>query len=122
MPLVKKQISIAAGATSDQVLTGTPYEYVSEGTRLVVAAASSSAGAAGADVTLDFKVNNAEFSSDCSVSALSTSVPFGWSGNSTYVMNDMVTTGSIRNRPVITFKNGTSGTVTVQVAVFIGNP
>ena len=28
MPLVKKKISIAAGATSEQVLAGTTYEYV----------------------------------------------------------------------------------------------
>ena len=28
MPLVKKKLSIAAGATSDQVLAGTTYEYV----------------------------------------------------------------------------------------------
>jgi len=35
-------------------------------------------------------------------------------------MNDMVTTGGIRNRPVITFTNGTGGTRTVDVAVFIG--
>lgn len=122
MPLVKKKLSIASGATSEQVLTGTPYEYVSEGTRLVVAAGTDTAGAAGADVTMDFKVNNAEFSNDVSVSAVSASLPFGWSGNSTYVLNDMVTSGSIRNRPVITFRNGTAGTVVVDVAIFIGNP
>ena len=29
MPLVKKRLSIAAGATSDQVLAGTTYESVS---------------------------------------------------------------------------------------------
>ena len=28
MPLVKKRLSVAAGATSDQVLAGTTYEYV----------------------------------------------------------------------------------------------
>ena len=39
MPLVKKRLSIAAGATSDQVLSGTTYEYVDPGTRIVVAAA-----------------------------------------------------------------------------------
>ena len=39
MPLVKKRLSIAAGATSDQVLAGTTYEYVDPGTRIVVAAA-----------------------------------------------------------------------------------
>ena len=34
MPLVKKRLSIAAGATSDQVLAGTTYEYVDPGTRI----------------------------------------------------------------------------------------
>ena len=37
-----------------------------------------------------------------------------------YVMNDMVTTGQVRNRPVITFTNKTAATRTVDVAVFIG--
>ena len=41
MPLVKKNITLAAGATSDQILQGTTYEYVDPGTRLVVAAAES---------------------------------------------------------------------------------
>lgn len=119
MPLVKKKISIAAGATSDQVLTGTTYEYVDPGTRIVVASAVSAAGAAGADTTMDFTVNNAEFSKNASVSTLVTGQPFGWN-NTGYVMNDMVTTGQVRNRPVITFTNGTASTVTVDVAIFIG--
>ena len=118
MPLVKKRISVAAGATSDQVLSGTTYEYVDPGTRLVIAASTSAAGAAGSDVTMDFTVNNAEFSKNASVSTLVTGEPFGWNGN--YVMNDMVTTGQVRNRPVITFTNGTAATRTVDVAVFIG--
>ena len=119
MPLVKKKLSIAAGATSEQVLAGSTYEYLDPGTRIVVAAAVDTAGAAGADTTMDFTVNNAEFSKDASVSTLVTGQPFGWS-NTGYVMNDMVTTGSVRNRPVITFTNGTAGTVVVDVAVFIG--
>jgi len=119
MPLVKKKISIAAGATSDQILAGTTYEYVDPGTRIVVAAAVGTAGAPGADTTMDFTVNNAEFSKDASVSTLVTGQPFGWS-NTGYVMNDMVTTGQVRNRPVITFTNGTASTVTVDCAVFIG--
>ena len=119
MPLVKKRLSVAAGATSDQVLAGTTYEYVDPGTRIVVAAATDTAGAAGADVTMDFTVNNAEFSKNASISTLVTGQPFGWN-NTGYVMNDMVTTGQVRNRPVITFTNGTSGTRTIDVAVFIG--
>ena len=118
MPLVKKKLSIAAGATSDQVLSGTTYEYVDPGTRIVVAAAVDTAGTASADTTMDFTVNNAEFSKDASVSPLVTGEPFGWNGS--YVLNDMVTTGQVRNRPVITFTNGTAATRTVDVAVFIG--
>ena len=119
MPLVKKKLSIAAGATSDQVLAGTTYEYVDPGTRIVVASAVDTAGTATADTTMDFTVNNAEFSKNASVSALVTGQPFGWN-NTGYVMNDMVCTGQVRNRPVITFTNNTASTRTVDVAVFIG--
>ena len=120
MPLVKKKFSIAAGAVSDQILAGTTYEYVDPGTRIVVAAAVDTAGSATADTTMDFTVNNAEFSKDASVSTLVTGQPFGWN-NTGYVLNDMVTTGQVRNRPVVTFKNGTAGTRVVDVAIFIGS-
>ena len=118
MPLVKKKLSVAAGATSDQVLAGTTYEYVSANTRIVVAAAVDTAGTPSADTTMDFTVNNAEFSKDVSVSTLVTGEPFGWNGS--YVLNDMRTTGVERNRPVITFTNNTAATRTIDVAVFIG--
>ena len=119
MPLVKKKVSVAAGATSDQILAGTAYEYVDPGTRIVVAAAVDTAGTASADTTMDFTVNNAEFAKNASVSTLVTGQPFGWN-NTGYVMNDMVTTGQVRNRPIITFTNGTAATRTIDVAVFIG--
>ena len=41
MPLVKKELTLAAGATSEQILAGTTYEYVGPNTRLVVAAGAS---------------------------------------------------------------------------------
>ena len=122
MPLVKKRIFLAAGATSDQVLAGTTYEYVDPNTVLRVAAAVDTAGtSATADTTMDFTVNNAEFSRGVSVSALVTGEPFGASENSNYVLNNMVTTGAVRNRPIITFTNTTAATRTIDVAVFIGN-
>jgi len=55
------------------------------------------------------------------VSALVTGEPFGASENSSYTMNNMITTGAIRNRPIITFTNTTAATRTIDVAVFIGN-
>ena len=102
MPLVKKHISLAAGATSEQFLAGTSYEYVGPGTRLVVAAAAQDATGAlvqGVDsgVNMNFQVNNAEFSRDARVSLNGGGEPFGWKGG--YVMNDMVTTNAERNRP-----------------------
>lgn len=122
MPLVKKNIGLAPGATSDQVLAGTTYEYVGPNTRLVVAACSDTAGTASGQtdtaVVMNFNVNNAEFARDATVSGFSPGEPFGWKGN--YVMNDMITTAVERNRPIITFTNNGSVTAFVQVAVFIG--
>jgi hypothetical protein len=103
-------------------LSGTTYEYVDANTVIRVAAAVDTAGTSTtADTTMNFTVNNAEFSRDASVSALVTGEPFGASEQSSYTMNNMITTGAIRNRPIITFTNTTSGTRTIDVAVFIGN-
>ena len=118
MPLVKKRLTVAAGATSDQVLQGTTYEYVDPGTRLVVAAADDT-GTFSGDVVMNFTVNNAEFAKDASFSEKVTGEAFGWN-NTGYVMNDMITTGQVRNRPVITFTNNSGASATVDVAVFIG--
>jgi len=117
MPLVKNRLTIAAGATSDQVLQGTTYEYVDPGTQLVVAAQDAT-GTYSGQVTMNFTVNNAEFSKDAVVSERVTGEAFGWRGG--YVLNDMVTTGQVRNRPVISFTNGSGSSATVDVAVFIG--
>jgi len=58
MPLVKKRIFLAAGATSDQVLAGTTYEYLDQNSVIRVAAAVDTAGtSATADTTMDFTVN-----------------------------------------------------------------
>lgn len=117
MPLVKKRLTVAAGATSEQVLQGTTYEYVDPGTQLIVAAADNS-GTYSGDVVMNFTVNNAEFAKDAVVSEGVSGEAFGWRGG--YVMNDMITTGQVRNRPVITFTNNDSASATIDVAVFIG--
>lgn len=118
MPLVKKNLTLAAGATSDQILVGTPYEYVGPNTRLVVAAAEST-GTYSGNVTMNFKVNNTEFSSDVAVSEKVTGEAFGWN-NTGYVLNDTVTVGAERNRPVVTFTNNDASSADVEVAIFIG--
>lgn len=123
MPLVKKHLSLAAGATSDQILAGSTYEYVGPNTRLVVAAAAQTGTGAAvpgddSSVVMNFNVNNAEFARDANVSVNVAGEPFGWKGN--YVMNDMITTAQDRNRPIITFTNNSASIREVDVAVFIG--
>ena len=118
MPLIKRKLAIASGATSDNVFANTTYQTVDAGTRIVVAAAVDTAGTATADTTMDFNVNNAEFSSNASVSTLVSGEAFGWNGTG-YVMNDMQTVGAV-NRPILTFTNGTAAQRTVDIAIFIG--
>ena len=60
MPLVKKRVTVASGATSDQILSGTTYEYVNPGTRIVVAAQDST-GTYEASTNLNFTVNAANY-------------------------------------------------------------
>jgi len=118
MPLVKKNITLAAGATSDQILAGTPYEYVSGSTQLTVAAAEST-GTYSGNVVMNFLINNTSFSDDVAVSEKVSGEAFGWKGG--YVLNDTITDpASVRNRPVITFTNNDAASVDIEVAVYIG--
>ena len=123
MPIVKKHLSLADGATSDQILAGTTYEYVGPNTRLVVAAQTQNTGGTvnngqNWDVKMNFNVNNAEFARDAAVSPAVSGEAFGWKGN--YVMNDMITTAAERNRPIITFTNNAGAQAEIDVVVFIG--
>ena len=78
MPLVQKTLTLAAGATSDNILANTNYEFVDGNVRLRVASAVDTAGtSATADTFLNVSVNNAEYSKDVSVPALVTGMPFG---------------------------------------------
>ena len=78
MPLVQKTLTLAAGATSDNILANTNYEFVDGNVRLRVASAVDTAGtSATADTFLNVSVNNAEYSKDVSVPALVTGQPFG---------------------------------------------
>ena len=127
MPLVSKVIKLTAGATSDQILQGTTYEYVGPNTRLIVAAAvphgtndtAPTTTTLNGNVTINFQVNNTTYSNNEAVQDMETGEPFGWKGR--YVLNDMVTQGQVRNRPIITLTNNTGGDIDgIKVSVFIG--
>ena len=72
-----------------------------------------------ADTFLNVSVNNAEYSKDVSVPALVDGQPFGVL-NGSYINNDLLTTGSQRNRVLVRFTNDTAATRTIRCGVFIG--
>ena len=120
MPLVQKTLTLAAGATSDNILANTNYEFVDGNVRLRVASAVDTAGtSATSDTFLNVSVNNAEYSKDVSVPALVSGQPFGVL-NGSYLNNDLLTTGSQRNRVLVRFTNDTGSQRTIRCGVFIG--
>ena len=119
MPLVQKTLTLAAGATSDNILANTNYEFVDGNVRLRVASAVDTAGtSATADTFLNVSVNNAEYSKDVSVPALVSGQPFGYN-NVSYQMNNFITSGRVRNRLNVQFVNNSGATRTIDVAIYI---
>jgi hypothetical protein len=118
MALEKQVLSLAAGATSAAVLTGTTYETLPPGRTVTVAAAHNGTEVAGGAVTMNFNMNNTELARNAAVSKRE-DAPFGYRGD--YILNQTVTPeDTVRSRPIITFTNNTSGTISViQYAVHI---
>lgn len=120
MPVIAQNLSIAAGATSANVFDNTNYQFVNEGTEIRVSAAVVGANdaAQGSNVNYRFTINNTEFADDAIVPTLVTGEPFT-DGAASYRTNSVIATGQSRNRPLLTFRNQTGGTVTVKFYVFI---
>lgn len=115
MALEKQVLSIAAGATSAAVLTGTTYETLPPGVAVTVAAATNATTAAGGPVVMNFQMNNTSLANNAAVSKLQDQ-PFGYDGP--YVLNRTVTPeDTVRSRPIITFTNNGSSTQLVEYAV-----
>ena len=120
MPVLANNVSLTAGSTSVNVFDNTNYQFINEGTEIRVSAAVVGAndGIQGANVNYRFTINNTEFADDAIVPALVTGQPFG-DGATSYRTNSVVATGQARNRPLLTFRNNTAGTLVVKFFVFI---
>ena len=120
MPVLANNVSLAAGASSANVFDNTNYQFINEGTEIRVNAAVVGAndGIQGANVNYRFTINNTEFADDAIVPALVTGEPFT-DGSASYRTNAVIATGQARNRPLLVFRNQTSGTLIVKFYVFI---
>jgi hypothetical protein len=120
MPVLANNISLTAGSQSVNVFDNSNYQFVNEGTELRISAAVVGAndGVQGANVNYRFTINNTEFADDAIVPTLVTGEPFT-DGAASYRTNSVIATGQARNRPLLVFRNQTSGTLVVKYYVFI---
>ena len=120
MPVIANNLSLTAGSSSTNIFDNTNYQFVNEGTEIRVSAAVVGAndGAQGANVNYRFTINNTEFADDAIVPTLVTGQPFT-DGATSYRTNSVIATGQSRNRPLLIFRNQTSGTLVVKFFVFI---
>ena len=120
MPVIANNVSLTAGSSSTNIFDNTNYQFVNEGTEIRVSSAVVGAndGIQGANVNYRFTINNTEFADDAIVPALVTGQPFT-DGATSYRTNAVIATGQSRNRPLLVFRNQTSGTLVVKFYVFI---
>ena len=120
MPVLANNVSLTAGSSSVNIFDNTNYQFVNEGTEIRVSAAVVGAndGAQGANVNYRFTINNTEFADDAIVPTLVTGEPFT-DGAASYRTNSVIATGQARNRPLLVFRNQTSGTLVVKYYIFI---
>ena len=122
MPLVKKRFTLADGATSDNVLANTNYEFLGPNVPVIIAAAVDDAGTGGSTgatvTTMNSTINNTELTANGSISALVSGEPFGYN-NVGYQMNNFVTSAGVRNRLNVQITNSSGATRTCDVAIFI---
>ena len=120
MPVLANNVSLTAGSSSLNIFDNSNYQFVNEGTELRISAAVVGAndGVTGSNVNYRFTINNTEFADDAIVPALVTGQPFT-DGAASYRTNSVIATGQSRNRPLLVFRNQTSGTLVVKYYVFI---
>jgi len=120
MPVIANNVSLTSGSSSTNVFDNTNFQFINEGTELRISAAVVGAndGIAGANVNYRFTINNTEFADDAIVPALVTGQPFT-DGAASYRTNTVFATGQARNRPLLVFRNQTSGTLVVKYYIFI---
>lgn len=121
MPVLANNVSLTAGSSSTNLFDNTNYQFINEGTSLRIygAVVGANDGVSGSNVNYRFTINNTEFADNAVVPALVTGQPFTGVDGGPYLLNNVIATGQARNRPLLVFKNETSGTLVVKFFIFI---
>ena len=127
MPLVSKDVTVAAGATTSNLMTGTVYEYLDGNVGFRINASAQDPTTAltekdESDVVMNFSVNNADLTKDGAVNVLLSGTQVSPIDISDYTMNDTRTTpGTVRNQMIVTFTNNSAASRLVKFRTFIQN-
>ena len=125
MPLVSQDVTVAAGATTANLMTGTVYEYLDGNVGVRINAAAQDPAAKleendASDVIMNFSVNNADLTKNGAVNVLLSGTNVGPVEVGDYTMNDTRTTpGTVRNQMVVQFTNNSAATRLVKFRAFI---
>ena len=121
MPVLANNVSLTAGSSSSNLFDNTNYQFINEGTALRIYGATVGAndGVSGSNLNYRFTINNTEFADNAVVPALVTGQPFTGVDGGPYLLNSVIATGQARNRPLLVFRNETSGTLVVKFFIFI---
>jgi len=110
MPLISGLVSVAANATSANVLAGSPFEFVAQPS--IIKLACTQAGAAASDITADFQIGGESLAQAANVSDRSAFPTF---------LDDIFVEAGAQagERLFLTFSNTTAGALVVQFLVDI---
>ena len=121
MPVLANNVSLTAGSSSANLFDNTNYQFINEGTALRIYGATVGAndGVSGSNLNYRFTINKTEIADNEVVPALVTGQPFTGVDGGPYLLNSVIATGQARNRPLLVFRNETSGTLVVKFFIFI---
>jgi len=117
MPTFGKNISLAAGASSDNLFENTPYSKVNQGSKVRINLMSVSANSAATSLNQTFKIGNTIYADDVPLPALVTGQPF--TDNGSYKMNEVTVTQPGTSLPSCVVTNNTSGTLVFGYNIFV---
>lgn len=105
MPTISALVSVAANATSANVLAGSPFEFISQPS--IIKVACTQAGAAGSDITSDFQIGGEALMTAGNISDRAAFPTF---------RDDLIVEAGAQpgERLFLTFSNTTAGALVVQ--------
>lgn len=110
MPTISLSVSVAANAVSGNVLAGSPFEFISQPSIIILAV--TQAGAAASDITADFQIGGESVAQQANVSDRD-AFP-------TFLDDNFVKAGGqAGERLFLNFNNTTAGALVVQVLLDI---